>query len=172
MQTFLPFESFEESAFCLDNKRLNKQIIECGQILQAISRSREVTLRGAWWDAATKTHQTRPVPWGNHPATLMWCGYGGWLRHYRNVMVYEWWRRGYKSHQEGEEITRIFKPWWLGNSDFHESHRGNLLRKNFSHYSQFFFGPMYEGYLWPSGREKWTDKRTLVPATSTWPKSV
>lgn len=34
MNVFLPYESLEESARCLDDLRLNKQILECFQIMQ------------------------------------------------------------------------------------------------------------------------------------------
>lgn len=36
MQTFLPYKSFEQSAACLDNKRLGKQRVEVLQILKAL----------------------------------------------------------------------------------------------------------------------------------------
>jgi hypothetical protein len=37
MQTFLPFKDFDQSAKALDNKRLNKQILEGYQILKVLS---------------------------------------------------------------------------------------------------------------------------------------
>ena len=54
MQTFLPFNSPAKCAEVLDNKRLNKQILECYQILKVIS--------------------TNGKAWRNHPAVLMWEG--------------------------------------------------------------------------------------------------
>lgn len=52
MQTFLPYASFSESAKVLDDKRLNKQIVEAYQILKAI---------------------TLPdYGWQNHPVVNMW----------------------------------------------------------------------------------------------------
>ena len=54
MQTFLPYPDFAKSAACLDNKRLNKQIVECKQILMALSGESK--------------------GWRNHPAVLMWKG--------------------------------------------------------------------------------------------------
>ena len=60
MQTFLPYPDFAKSAACLDNKRLNKQIVECYQILRAI---------------------TDPTyGWQNHPAVNMWRGFKGAYR--------------------------------------------------------------------------------------------
>ena len=37
MQTFLPYSDYEASAQTLDNKRLNKQILEGYQILKVLS---------------------------------------------------------------------------------------------------------------------------------------
>lgn len=56
MQTFLPYPSFTLSAICLDNKRLNKQILECDQILNALAPG-------------------STSGWRNHPAVKMWRGY-------------------------------------------------------------------------------------------------
>ena len=56
MQTFLPYSDFGKTTICLDNKRLNKQIVEGVQILQCIMG------RGS----------TR---WRNHPVVKMWMGY-------------------------------------------------------------------------------------------------
>ena len=39
MQIFLPYKDVFETAKCLDNRRLNKQIIECRQILDAIDEN-------------------------------------------------------------------------------------------------------------------------------------
>jgi hypothetical protein len=53
MQTFLPYSDYEASAQTLDNKRLNKQILEGYQILKVLSGA---SPSGAW---------------RNHPAVLM-----------------------------------------------------------------------------------------------------
>ena len=37
MQTFLPYKDFDQCAETLDNKRLNKQILESYQILKVLS---------------------------------------------------------------------------------------------------------------------------------------
>lgn len=55
----------EETARVLDSKRLNKQIIECGQILDA--------LKGA-------------KAWSNHPGVLQYSGQEFWLRCYKRVL--------------------------------------------------------------------------------------
>ena len=55
-----------ETAKKLDKRRLNKQIIECGQILKAIAGD-------------TKA-------WANHPVTKMYAGYWMWLRDYMKCL--------------------------------------------------------------------------------------
>jgi hypothetical protein len=43
------------------------------------------------------------------------------------------------------------KPPWLGNEDFHRSHRSNLLRKYPEHYRQFWPDePDNLPYFWPT----------------------
>ena len=53
MQIFLPYKNPFDVAKCLDNRRLNKQIIECRQILAAI-------------DGTSKA-------WSHHPVVLMYA---------------------------------------------------------------------------------------------------
>ena len=53
MQIFLPYKNVFETAKCLDNRRLNKQITECNQILDAIDGAKA---------------------WCNHPITKMYKG--------------------------------------------------------------------------------------------------
>ena len=55
MQTFLPYESFEETAKCLDYRRLGKQRIEAYQIIDLLEQE------NAGIDISF-------LPWGNHPA--------------------------------------------------------------------------------------------------------
>jgi hypothetical protein len=57
MQTFLPYYSFEESAKCLDYRRLGKQRVEVYQIINIL-------------EGKNKTNG-----WVNHPAVKMWIGY-------------------------------------------------------------------------------------------------
>lgn len=53
------------TAMALDNKRLNKQIIECGQILDALDGAKA---------------------WSNHPCVLQYRGCEFWLRCYKRVL--------------------------------------------------------------------------------------
>ena len=47
MQVFLPSSDCLQTAVQLDKRRLNKQIIEAGQILRAIDRTSQEN--GMWW---------------------------------------------------------------------------------------------------------------------------
>jgi hypothetical protein len=148
MQTFLPFENFANSAVILDYRRLGKQRVECKQIYQCLTR-------------------VGSLRWGNHPAVKMWAGHELSLLEYAIDICIEWKSRGYKdtlyeyflkekdiiSNKLFKEGTLLFykKPIWLGNGDFHLSHKSNLLRKDCKHYSQYFPGiPNDLPYIWPT----------------------
>jgi hypothetical protein len=152
MQTFLPYKSFQQSAKCLDYRRLGKQRVEAMQIL--------------------KIHAglTDSKAWINHPATKMWGGYECSLAIYGLNICHEWKARGYKDTLFGFFFTYLsnfyteddimnnyliefdiaYKPHWLGNKTFHASHRSALLFKNYDYYKQFGWKeePKYD-YVWP-----------------------
>lgn len=67
MQVFLPLPDCLQTAAQLDKRRLNKQIIEAGQILRAIDGEG----RG----------------WHNHPATRMYRIHKQWLMLYRDCLA-------------------------------------------------------------------------------------
>ena len=121
MQTFLPYEDFEQSAKVLDWRRLGKQRVEGMQIINAINNPNK-------------------QGWQNHPATIMWTPYVEALKYYTNIMIAEWIVRGYNNTMEFYE-TNPFRdpvmPHWLGKEEFHSSHRANLLRKDYEYYSKF-----------------------------------
>ena len=136
MQTFLPYESFEQSAQVLDWRRLGKQRVEGMQIINAINNP---TQKG----------------WVNHPATVMWKPYVNALKHYTNIMIREWISRGYNNNMELYEVDEMVNddmvhfPHWLGDERVHSSHRANLLRKDYEYYSQFNWTESPESpYVW------------------------
>lgn len=133
MQTFLPYSDFKKSAECLDNKRLNKQILEASQIYKIVKENK---ITGGWV---------------NHPAINMWRGYSGCIAVYYNTCLEEWLKRG-KNHSFKPIIVNeiiITIPLWIGNEDFHASHRSNLLRKMPEHYNKFGWEePDNLPYIW------------------------
>ena len=136
MQTFLPHPNFQQSAATLDRQRLGKQRVEILQILKAL---------------ATGTG------WVNHPATKMWAGHEHTLIEYGEAICIEWKNRGYKDtcHEKILAYRTAFPPsqppHWLGNPDFHASHRSNLLAKNPDHYNiNGWTEPHNLPYIWPT----------------------
>lgn len=85
MQIFAPLVSLEDIARCLDNKRLNKQVLETRQIIRVIE--------------GVKTG------YRNHPAVKMYTPYMDFLRLYHNTMRAEWVARGKNSNMPDEPLS-------------------------------------------------------------------
>jgi len=154
MQTFLPYEDFVKSAKCLDSKRLGKQRIEVIQILKALKQGPLQT--DPSWAKPLKT------PWYNHPAVQMWGDNQLRLIDYGLAICSEWMRRGFKDNC-GERMLNFIPhidnlydlssddPDWLGNVDFHNSHKSNLLRKDPAWYGKFGWKVHSDlPYFWPT----------------------
>ena len=148
MQTFLPYADFEQSARALDTKRLGKQRVECIQVLRGLT----VPTYG----------------WRHHPAVKMWRGHEEALGRYAFTVCDVWTELGFGdtcTATIGSELTAFgvgsvrtqsqleadgALPSWLGDEDFHRSHRSSLLRKD-----PDFYGPRFPDvpdalpYVWP-----------------------
>jgi hypothetical protein len=130
MQTFVPYVDMYESASVLDNKRLNKQLLEGRQIYSILSSGRT---RGGWV---------------RHPAVLMWKGYDNALFEYLIAIKYECDERGISTEKNWDAIQEMYDwnwdrgdnivmpPWW-GDERVHESHRNNLYIKDPEYYAEF-----------------------------------
>jgi len=145
MQTFLPYPDFTKSFQILDWKRLGKQRVEALTIIKAIeghSRNDGKPYKG----------------WQNHPCVNMWRNYVPALKLYHDLNILEWETRGYKNNMQlfNQDENRITFPHWLGFSQFHASHRANLLRKQYSHYSQFGWKEKPSDiYVWLDEKDRW-----------------
>lgn len=119
IQTFLPYADFKKSAECLDRLRLGNQRNEAMEIYLNVIR-----------------HKTG---WIHHPAVKMWEGYLTALKMYYNCILSEWIKRGYRNSMEYFEIAEgvVEMPPFVGNEEFHASHRSNLLRKDYEFYSKY-----------------------------------
>ena len=142
MQTFLPVADFKQSAKMLDYKRLGKQRVEGMQLLNAMKP--DYPHKG----------------WLRHPAKIMWEGHEDMLKKYVNTMIKEWISRGYNNTMQLYDYDPSAPmPDWFGNDKIHQSHRLNLLRKDFQYYSQHWpeeaieFANSIEmyPYYWPVG---------------------
>lgn len=143
MQTFLPSSSFHHSALVLDKKRLNCQRKECGQIWKALTEEK--------------------YGWKNHPAVKQWVGYRYYFLCYWNEICVACDKRGIKDNlnvrDKVQKLIRsildknleLDRPDWLGNVNYHASHRSNLLRKDPAWYGQFGWKESPDlPYYWPS----------------------
>ena len=133
MQTFLPSADYEYAAQTLDNKRLNKQILEGYQIMKVLSGASE---SGAW---------------RNHPAVLMWKNAEHSLMDYIDNMVYEANFRGIKTDKNVlnlQTLKRSFSSRWGKSQPVWQkpehlnrvitTHKVNLYRKDPEFYAEFY----------------------------------
>jgi hypothetical protein len=144
MQTFLPSLDFNRSLESLDNKRLGKQRVEAYQIISAIT-------------GRPKKNGQPYKGWTSHPCSVMWRDYVNALKLYYNDSIDVWKSRGFKNTMEYEVIEGEFiLPHWLGDKDFHASHRSNLLRKDFDYYSKHGWDENPEDpYIWMDDKGLW-----------------
>ena len=147
MQTFLPYPDFRQSAAALDTPRLGKQRVEALQTLRALV-----------------------IPeygWQSHPAIRMWMGHVPALTMYGLAMVDEWTKRGFADTTRDnirefapqaahpDYAAKILLPPWLGDPEFHLSHRSNLIRKDPHFYEEVFPGTEHGlEYVWPEPRHE------------------
>ena len=114
MQVFIIGTPFE-TASILDKRRLNKQIIECKQILQALSGESKA--------------------WSNHPAIIQYRSHQMWLIDYMKCLV---------AYQEGNMFSaQMFsaacehiKPFWHC-QDYFDQMKRRLYTKDPVFYADF-----------------------------------
>ena len=158
MQTFLPYKDFDQSAQTLDNKRLNKQILEGYQILKVIG------------------NPDPKAAWRNHPAVKMWRGAEQMLYKYIFAMVDEANNRGIKTDKNvlnlvtlAEERRNTWNPGypaWFDNKVVMNrvltTHKANLFIKDSGYYHEFESAVRNENnvpccatcsYYWPTHME-------------------
>ena len=139
MQTFLPVSDFITTAKILDKKRLFKQLVESRQILATLGV--ELYKKNGERMKATHIH---------HPIHRMWRDFEDSLKKYHNCILTECIFRGIKTTIEYIPCSYSCDyPRWFGYTEFHASHRSNLLRKNPEYYGQFgWTEPDNLDYIW------------------------
>jgi hypothetical protein len=152
MQTFLPEASFFLTVGYLDMRRLGKQRVEAFQLLCALGDEWALEER----NRRNPTCEILGDGWKNHPAARMWAGCEYALGIYMNFCIEEWEDRGYKNTMAqypgtfGIHGLHIKWPSWLGDEEFHLSHKSNLVRKDPKHYRRFWPDvPDDLPYVWP-----------------------
>ena len=121
MQVFIVGSPLE-TAMALDNRRLNKQIIECKQILDALNGAKA---------------------WSNHPCVLQYRGHEDWLLHYQWCL--ESYYRGvtngtldleYYDARDESRVCEAYKPMFHTQEYFDQMKR-RLFEKDEEHYKQW-----------------------------------
>lgn len=158
MQTFLPYPAMRDSLDALDNKRLNKQILECYQILNVLSG------------------KSKGRGWINHPAVLMWEGAENDLWRYAMTAIKLADMRGIKTENNLANLNALAKssslfwgndtPLWAKNPTTVKrvttTHKANLYRKDPEYYHDFAYALNDEynkpccdkcQYYWPTHKE-------------------
>lgn len=130
MQVFVPYASPYRVATCLDARRLNKQIIECRQILAAI--------RG------------ESNAWMNHPCVKMYRDHAEWLEYYMYCL--ECYADAYRLEKlnedsDADEVYNLAKGWSIKadaitppflTDEFCKHHQCRLFTKDPGWYRDFF----------------------------------
>lgn len=97
MNIFRPFEDVRQCVKVLDNKRLNKQILECWQIYNINKKLDE--------------DPTAKVGYANHPVVKFYRDYPSFVLHYAYTACLEYWLRNnctdHKLHK------RIMHPYFI-----------------------------------------------------------
>lgn len=113
MQVFIVGSPLE-TAMALDPKRLRKQIIECGQILDALNGK---------------------SAWSNHPCVLQYRGYEKWLKIYKGILM---------SYEKCEFGTAILSNMYADNyrpdwhtQEYYDQMKRRLFEKDEEHYKQW-----------------------------------
>lgn len=155
MQTFLPHPAMRDSLDALDNKRLNKQVLETYQILKVLSG------------------QSPSNAWRNHPAVLMWEGAEDELWRYGMTAIAMADMRNIKTENNLANFKSLAKisathwqnnePAWRKNPTIvkrvNTTHQANLYRKDpiyYEHYADSvnneYNKPCCDGcqYFWPT----------------------
>ena len=140
MQVFIVGSIFE-TAQALDKRRLNKQIIECHQILDALNGAKA---------------------WSNHPVVLQYRGYEEWLELYMLCLV-QYQKSCNKSISENEKSDWIHlahefsdkafkhKP-PFHNEEFFNQMKRRLFEKNEEYYKQWsYLGKSLENWYFVDG---------------------
>lgn len=115
-----------ETAEALDARRLNKQIIECTQIEDALSEK---------------------SAWSNHPCTLQYWAHRKWLFLYARCLY--WYKnKDFKLAKRNSDLCDLIRP-PFHTREFFDQMKRRLYTKNPEHYKQWeSYGTSEENWYW------------------------
>ena len=126
MQVFIVGSIFE-TAQALDKRRLNKQIIECKQIISAMEGS---------------------IAWSNHPVVLEYKAYKDWLKIY--TFALEEYRNG--NYDTAELVSDAVMAPEFQTEEFFNNMKKRLYTKDKNHYKQWeYLGETQENWYFVDG---------------------
>lgn len=134
MQVFIVGSPLETArAMAGDTRRYNKQIIEVGQILEALNGK---------------------TAWSNHPCVLQYRGREEWLRAYKECL--EWYVRG----DEGKALwASNLADYWrpmFHTQEYFDQMKRRLYTKDKEHYKQWAdLGTSEENWYWSQEQGDW-----------------
>lgn len=113
MQVFIVGSPLE-TAQCMDKLRLNKQILECRQILASLNGAKA---------------------WSNHPCVLQYRGYKTWLQYYTRCL--ECYAQGFPyTPMWYSEHSFVYQP-PFHTKDYYDQMKRRLYTKAPEHYKQW-----------------------------------
>lgn len=116
MQVFIPFRDPLSVAKVLDERRLRKQVLECNQILKAISGESKY--------------------WRNHPVVKMYSKSTYWLSLYRDCLMY-YLKGDLEMAMFCNHTSKSYCPNFLYNQELLDQHKRRLFTKDPNHYKEF-----------------------------------
>lgn len=118
-----------ETAEILDKRRLNKQIIECKQICNALNGD------GAW---------------SNHPCVLQYKDHMAWLGHYHNCLMF-YQRKEYLLADIESKFAMLYQPHWH-TYEYLTQMKRRLYTKDKEYYAQWAeLGESQENWYYVDG---------------------
>jgi hypothetical protein len=83
---------------------------------------------------------------------------------YMNASIDEWVRRGFQNTMAKEVIDEpVTYPSWFGNQKFHDSHKSNLLKKDFEFYSKYRWQvDPANPYVWQDKDGRWYEQHSGI----------
>lgn len=137
MQVFIVGTPFE-TAMALDRRRLRKQVVECGQIYEAL---------------------TGKSKWSNHPAVLQYKGHEHWLKLYTYCLAWYYEKGGFIRALLYSDEALNFTP-QFHTQEYYDQMKRRLYQKDKNHYKQWaYLGESDVNWYWSHEKQEFIKYR-------------